>query len=188
MPKTLVTAPSGYPVTLTEAKTHLRVTNTDDDAYINAIINAATAEAETYTRRALLTQTWDVFLDGFSDSMEMPKGQLQSATISYVDSGGATQTLATSVYTVDTDSDPGVIRLAYGQSWPSVHDQANAVTIRIVCGYGNASDIPMPIRQAILLQIAHLYEAREPVVFGASVDAIPMSYESLLSSYRIWTF
>jgi len=188
MQKTLVTAPDSYPVTLTEAKDHLRVTTTVSDAYITALINAATESAETYTRRALITQTWDVFIDEFSDTMEMPKGVLQSATITYVDTDGATQTLDTSVYTVDTDSDPGVIRLAYGQSWPSTRDQAHAVTIRIVCGYGAASDVPITIRQAMLIHISHLYESREPVIIGTSVTSVPMSYDSLLLPYRVMRF
>jgi uncharacterized phiE125 gp8 family phage protein len=188
MPSTLDTAPSGYPVTLSEAKAHLRVLVTDDDAYISGLIKAATAEVENYTSRALLTQTWDVFLDCFKTEMEMPKGPLQSATITYVDIDGATQTLAASVYTVDANNDPGFIRLAYGQSWPSVRDQVNAITVQIVCGYGNKAAVPMPIKQAMLIHIAHLYEMREVTISGTIIASVPMSYESLLSAYRVVRF
>lgn len=189
MPTTVVTAPTTYPISLSEAKAHLRVTESDDDIYITALIKAATAEAETFTQRALMTQTWDVFSDYFCSMMEMPKGPLQSVTsVKYIDTDGTQQTEAASVYTVDTDSDPGIVRLAYNQSWSSVRDQANAVTIRIVAGYGNAAAVPMPIKQAMLIHVAHLYESREPAIIGATVAMMPMSYESLLSSYRVMRF
>lgn len=65
MPSRQTTAPSVEPVSLIEAKAHLRVDVTDDDGYISALIVAARQAAETITRRALITQSWAVTLDQF---------------------------------------------------------------------------------------------------------------------------
>ena len=190
MPKTLITAPTVEPVSLVEAKEHLNVTSSDDDALIDSLIIASREYVENYLQRALATQTWDIFLDAFSNKMEISLPPLQSITsIKYIDTDGNEQTLSSSIYSVDTAAEPGIIRLAYNQSWPSTRPDANAVTIRAVCGYGNSwNDIPKAITQAIKLLIGHWYEVREPVVIGTITGNIPFTVESLLYPYRIIRF
>lgn len=188
MPKKIVTAPSVWPVSLTEAKTHLRVFTPDEDAYINGLIKSATADVEDHIQRALITQTWDVFFDCFSDEMELPKAPLQSITsVEYIDTDGAEQTEAASIYSVINAGDeklPGELHLAYGQSWSSVRDQANAVTIRIVCGYGNAATVPEPIKSALKIKIELL---RGDLMPGDAKD-MERTYENLLKPYRVVSF
>jgi hypothetical protein len=58
-------APSAEPVTLLEAKAHLRVDVTDDDLLITNLISAARVHAENVCRRAFVTQKWDLYLDSF---------------------------------------------------------------------------------------------------------------------------
>lgn len=65
MPIQIVTAPAAEPVSLTEAKAHLRVDVADDDLLIGALIVAARQHAETITRRVLVTQSWKMTLDQF---------------------------------------------------------------------------------------------------------------------------
>ena len=52
-------------MSLTEAKLHLRVEVTDDDALITALISAARQYAETLTQRQFVTATWKLVLDSF---------------------------------------------------------------------------------------------------------------------------
>jgi len=67
MPSKLVSPPSIEPVTLAEAKLHLRVESamTDDDALITALITSARMLGEQITRRAFITQSWQTVLDTF---------------------------------------------------------------------------------------------------------------------------
>ena len=125
---TLNTAPSAEPVSIAEAKIQCRVDGSDDDVYLSSFcIPTARGRAERYLSRALISQTWDLYLDRFPQTIVVPRPPLQSATITYVDVDGATQTLATGIYTVDTDSEPGLIYQAYDQDWPSTRDVEKAV-------------------------------------------------------------
>lgn len=188
----LITAPAVEPITLAEARAHLRATATDEDALIQAWIIAARRRAESITWRALCTQTWDWFLDAFpcsGEALEVPFPPLQSVTsISYVDDAGATQVLATSEYQVDSKAQPGRIAEAYSKTWPSTRVQMNAVTVRFVAGYGLADKVPWEIRAAMLLMVGHFYEHREDVSVGNIVNVMPRSADDLLAPYRIVRF
>jgi uncharacterized phiE125 gp8 family phage protein len=188
MPKVLTTAPTEEPVSLDEVKAHVLVDHSADDIYLNSLIVAARMHVENYLQRALVTQTWDLYLDAFPDEIEIPLPPLVSIThIKYYDTGGTLQTLSESNYTVDTYSQPGRVVLAYSCSWPATRSIINAVTIRFVAGYGAASAVPRHIRQAILLKVADLYENRGDVAAGefASIDVLERAMESLLGADRI---
>src|SRR5688500_11691380 len=110
------TAPPGTePVTLDEAKAHLRVTTADDNTLITALIAAARQLVEDFTNRSLITQTWEWRLDAFpSWTLCVPQAPLVSVTsIQYVDPSGVTQVLANTEYLVDAQSQPGRITPAY---------------------------------------------------------------------------
>lgn len=190
---TLITAASDFPVSVDEAKSHLRVEVADDDALISTLIQSATGFAEEFLRRRLMVETWEDWLDGFADEMILRNSPAPSVTsIAYVDSAGITQTLDSSTYTVEAPAGPNpsrtVVRLAYGQSWPATRDQANAVRVRYSAGYANAAAVPPAIRSAILLTIGHLYGNREDVVVGTIAAPLPRGADYLLRPYRLWEF
>lgn len=190
MALSLVTAPATEPITVAEAKLHLRVDGADEDLLIQSLIAAARAYAEAFTHRALITQTWDLKLGAFPcGDIWLPKPPVSSVTsISYVDANGDTQTWASSNYTADLPSGPearmGRITPAYSVSYPTTRDVVNAVTVRFVCGYGAASAVPDAIRHAMRMMVAHWYEQREPVNIGNITTVLPMTVESLLWPYK----
>lgn len=193
MPLVLQTAPTTEPVTTAEAKTHLRVTISDDDTYIGTLITVARRHVETITGRALINQTWDYFLDNFpsGDKIVIPLPRLSSVTsVKYTDKDNVQTTFAASKYIVDTNNEPGQIVLAYGESWPTFTPRPiNAVEIRFVAGYGSgAASVPEGIKQAMLLLIAHWYENREPINIGNIVTEIPETANALLWPYRVLQF
>ena len=158
----LVTGPTTEPLTLTEAKAHLRVTTTDDDTYIAALIVAAREAAEQRTGRALFTQTWLRTLDSFPDAIVLRRSPIQSVSfVKYVDTAGTLQTLAPAAYAVDTENEPGWVVPAYGYSWPVTYSTINAVTVQYLAGWSSAGAIPQTIKQWMLMRIGALYEIRE---------------------------
>lgn len=185
----VVTPPADEPVSLAEAKKHCRIDAPADDGLLTGYILGARQWAETYLRRALCTQTLELTLDCWPDTIVLPRPPHQSVTsISYVDGAGATQVLASSEYQVDLSSDSlaARIRPAYGKTWPTIRlDTFNAITVRYVAGYGgNPSNCPDAIRSAVLLLLGHLYEHREDVVIGTISSELPRGAKALMDPYR----
>lgn len=185
----LISEPSEEPVTLEEAKNHLKVDMADDDSLITALIRTAREHAEAITRRALITQTWELSLDNWpaGNEITIPLPPLQSVdSIKYTDSAGVEHMLDLNICIVDTFSEFGRIVLKRDYSWPSETLQAaDAVHIRFTAGYGNAEDVPQPIKQAILLMIGWWYEQRETAIVGSVAREVPMAAEALLWPYRV---
>ncbi len=187
----LVTAPATEPVTTAEAKAHMRVTTADDDAYIASLIVAARTHAEMITRRAFITQTWDLFQDHFEgNEIHLPNAPLVSVTtVKYIDVDGVLQTYSDSNYTVHQfSSAPGEVELDLDQVWPVTKMVDNAVVTRFVAGYGAAAAVPQPIKQAILMAVAHWYENRESTIVGVTIMEVPQATRMLLASYRVTGF
>lgn len=189
-----ITAPTVEPVSLAQAKKHLRVTDDDEDALIETAIRASRRNAERFLGRALVTQTWELVIDEFPDAeIKIPLPPLQSVlSIKYDDGSGVEQTLDTADYDVDAASEPGWVVPA--SSWPSTIDAINAVRIRFVCGYppdttnspGDlVGNIPDDICHAILLNLGSLYAHRETVVIGQTVQSLSWGAEQLLRMHRI---
>lgn len=190
MSLTLFTAPSVEPITLQEAKDHLRVDGTTDDALISALIQAARQHIDGrdgWLGRALMTQTWDYTLDEFPDTdyIPLPLAPVQSITsITYTDTNGTSQTFSSGNYALGADLDWSPrVNLGYDKSWPSTRTIPDAVTVRFVAGYANAASVPAPIKAALLMMIGHLYEHRESVA-DKELSEVPMAVQSLLMPYR----
>ena len=93
------------------------------------------------------------------------------------------------LYAVDTDSEPGLVVPAYGESWPSARDEVNAVRVRFVAGYGDASDVPAAIKTWIKMRVGTLYVNSTTIVTGTIVEALKRDYvDGLLDPYRVITF
>lgn len=180
--------PASEPVSLDEAKLHLRMDGDDEDDFIAGLLAAAREYFEETTRRSLISQTWRLSLGEWPDEIELPKPPLQSVTsITYKDDSGAQTTLNSSVYLVDTDSEPGRIVLASGQSWPSgTLYPVNPIQVTYVAGYGDeGAAVPERMKQAIKLLLGHWYENREDTI-TATIKNIPMGVESLIFLNRAY--
>lgn len=188
----LVAAPTIDPVSIAEARAHLRVDESADDGLIAGYILAARAYIEAVTGLALISQTFEMTLHDFPSKIELPRAPVSSITsIQYYDTADALQTLPSSFYEIDTARVPAVIQLADGYDWPTVDDRVAAVVVRFVAGYGaTPGSIPEPIRLAILLIVGHFYANREQVVVGAGLTAsqLPMGVDALVAPYKVHGF
>lgn len=193
-------APTVEPLSLIEAKSHLRVDIGDDDTLISSRIKAAREEAETATNRQFITATWQLKLDHFpyagysteaidcEGSIRLPRAPIATASqvaITYIDTAGVSQTLATTVYGVDIATEPGRVFLLYNQTWPSTRGQKRAVTITYVAGYGTTStSVPERARSLVALMLSDLYENRE-TTYGAGVTTQNQTVQRLVSALRV---
>lgn len=204
----LITGPIEEPVTLDEIKVHLKAVSgvSDEDDYLTGLISAARREAEKFTRRAFLTQTWEQYLDAFpgtgSDSVRynrsldrhcihVLKPRLQSVvSLKYLDPSGTQQTMPSTDYTVDIGMEPGRIATKIGVSWPATARLPQAVVIQFVAGYADTTEEALAhdpgfntIKLAIMQLVGHWYFNREPVVAG-QVVTLPLHVQQLLYSAR----
>ena len=186
----LITDATEEPITLDEAKDHLRVDGDDENALIMGYIKAARRQCEMVSRRAFVTQTWELALEGWRrcDYIELPKPPLASvASVKYTDSAGVEWTMSGADYVVDTYRQPGRVMLGYSKAWPSVTLRPGpSVVVRYVAGYGMPAAVPETYKQAIKLLVGHYYENREAIVIQAGVVAtqVPMAVDALLMTDR----
>lgn len=202
-----IAGPATEPLTLAEAKDHLRLTNSAEDALVSSLVLAARSYAELYLRRYLIRRsiafalrsfpTPDRWLSGDSASgcaILVPGGVTQSVdAIAYADTDGVTRTLDASAYAVDAAREPAWIVPATGTAWPHAtagigRSAGSGVLVTATVGYGDeTSDVPEPIRHAIRLIVGHFYENREGVVLptGQLPTEPPMATHALLAPYRL---
>lgn len=182
------TEPAVEPLAIEDARQHLRVWDTAEDVYIDSLIVAAREWCENYLRRSLVTSTWKQTLNRFPPCgvIEIARPNLISVeSVQYVDGDGATQTLPSSQYAVDTHATPGRVMRGYGVTWPTIRTSGtpNPVTINYTSGYGSSADnVPQSVKHAMLLMIGHWYENRETVVIGKAANHVPEAAKSLLAT------
>tara|TARA_R100001510_G_C7621316_1_gene182179 strand:- start:510 stop:1139 length:630 start_codon:yes stop_codon:yes gene_type:complete len=183
----LKTGPTSTAISLAEAKAFLRVDSDydDDDTYITSLIDVGTQVVEEFTRRRLITQTYNIFYDEFPPYIDLQVGEVASVThVKYYDTDNSLQTLAASNYDVDTKVRPGRIYQSNTGDFPNTYERPNAVEVEFVVGSA-ASDVPAPIVQAMYIVIGRYYENRQDVVTGTIASELPLMVEHLLTPYRL---
>ncbi len=186
------TAPTVEPVTLAEAKAHLRVDTATDDSYIATLITAAREWVEEYLDRALVHQQYVMRLDSFPYEFELPRppmatsGTATAVVVTYTLGDDSTATLSSTQYRVDRNATPGVVRQLRAGTWPGNLDDQNAVTVTWWAGYGaSGTSVPAAIRHAILMLVGHWYDgSRSGVVMGSISKEVEFGVKSLLDSQR----
>ena len=200
--------PTYSPVTLSEAKIHCRVDETDEDALISSLIVAATNYAQEIIQRQIMPASYVLALDGFPrgvrndncssaidgrDILLPYAGALAVASIAYLDTDGASQTVASADYVLSAASKPSRIALAYAQVWPDSYAQIDAVTVTYTAGFIASTEnetvqqdgVPEPIKLAIKLLVSHWFENREAQIIGTVSNSIGFAVDALLSPYKI---
>jgi uncharacterized phiE125 gp8 family phage protein len=185
MAKKLVVANNKSPVSLDEAKSHLRYTDTDEDKHILGLIRSATEQAELFTGRSFMPQTWEYYQDRFTPCIELPRSPVIFVTsVQYIDTAGILQTIDISDYFVDDVSEPA--RIVPDNGWNvSADNRPNAVKITFVAGYADKCSVPDSIKHAIMIMVADMFEHRESFVVGTISSTLPLTAENLLWPYKV---
>jgi uncharacterized phiE125 gp8 family phage protein len=185
------TQPAVEPVTLAEAKEHLRVDISTDDALISAIVKASREFCEEYLDRSLVYTQWTMRMDAIPWEIELPRppvaqaGTTTATVVTYTLETQATATLDTSTYRVDRTATPGVIRTVYAGTWPSHLFDENSVSVTWWGGYGaDGTAVPAAVRSAMLMMIGSLYEHRSAVLAGSISKEIEFGVKALLDTQR----
>jgi uncharacterized phiE125 gp8 family phage protein len=175
------------PITLQQAKDHVRQVFADDDALITGLITTARQMVEGRTQRALVPTDKVLALDVWPcDAIVLPwppfVALASTDAITYTDQDGAPQTLDPSLYRVNTHTEPVRITRANQATWPAPLTQEAGILVSYSVGYATPDDVPAPLKQWMLLAIGALYDNREQIAVmpRAAFTTIPDDFMSLL--------
>jgi len=163
----LVTPPAVEPLTAAEVRSRLGLPDSVSDAVLAALITSARQEVDGVDGclgRALISQTWDLLLDGFLCEIMLPLPPLQSVTeIGITNAEGEETIISPSAYRVLFETPARIIPARSAGGWPAGASGRQSVRVRFVAGYGAAgTDVPEPIRQAIVLKVGYLRSMLRP--------------------------
>lgn len=186
-----VSAPVAMPVSLAEAKAHLRVDHNDDDALITALIAAAVDHLDGWTGilgRCLVEQEWRQDFDAFALCLPLPLGPV----IEIVGVASGADTMDASAYSLKTDAG-GRSRVEFSGisvSGPvSVTYRAGYATIPEVPADGETpavpaqSTVPPALKVAILLLVSNWY-ANHEVSSAPVMIELPFAVSAFVAPYR----
>lgn len=181
MPIKDLTPPSAEPINLDYAKIFLRVDTASEDALIADLIVSARMRVEQMIRASLITRRHVYATDKLSDAgLYINHGPVTAVhEVRAVNKEGEETILAPTDYRVDLRSVPARICLVSPRRFCDYG--AQSVEAELDAGYGAAaSDVPMPLRQAVMLLLAQSYEHRDK----DSYPPVPMMVDALLMPYR----
>lgn len=160
----IITPPKVEPVSIDEAKQHLRIVDSDDDIIVASMIKQAREFCEDFQNRKYITQTLELVLDGFPEdnyiSFDSCSPIQNVESIKYYDTDGQEHVFDSNNYIADLDSFVNRIVLGYCKLWPLIPLQpANAVRIRFTAGFGDdAEAVPETVKWAMVLHMRLLYD------------------------------
>lgn len=175
------------PVSLAEAKAHLRIDGAAEDLLVGALLTTARAHIETAYALALMTQSWALFVDRWPDSGVVHVPLSPFAALGAVRAHGVTgqiTSLPDTAISVDPHARPARLVRTASLVLPPDLRPTNGIEIGFTAGFGAApGDVPAPIRQAILLLTAHWFEHRIPDA-GGDGTRLPAAIADLIAPWR----
>ncbi len=184
MASVLVTPPAIEPVSLAEAKAHLRITHADEDALISTLIVSARRIVEARTGLLLIEQEWTCYLDDWPDDgvIAIPLSPVSAVEdLSVFGENDTPAVIDPAHYYVDVASRPSRLMLRGSRVWARPGRIGNGIAIAVTAGFGTtAVAVPEALRQAILLLVAHWHEHRG----NAEPPALPLTLDALTQPFR----
>jgi len=156
----LYVAATTLPISVADAKSHLRVTHSDHDNLIEDLIWGGVKQFEKRANVCLSSQSWKAFLSKGYEFIELWKYPVTGiSVIQYYDSDNALQTLSTGSYFDNIDAGstgydprPAVVTVT---SMPATYTRDDAFIITFTAGY---STIDYDVKQAVLSWVYRKYE------------------------------
>ncbi len=180
----LLAGPATEPISLAEAKAYLRIDDGAEDALIETLIGAARLHVEGVTGRALIAQSWRLVLDCWPDGgvVRLPVGPFRSlsAVTAYDDAGDGHEIILAQF----ADAPDRLILPQRVAGMPFLRAR-QGIEIDYVAGYGEAAeDVPVDIRQALLVLVAYWHEHRDAVLVAGSGAVVPAGFDRIVGPYR----
>lgn len=185
---TLITPPADLPVALEEFKAQAVIDYDDDDTLANTLLTAAAAHLDGYTGilgRCMVSQGWAQGYQDWAWRLRLPFPDVSEVSVSYRDADGAVQSVDSSLFEVVEGAGGPWVCFKDAFTDPSLDDdRAAPVTVSFTAGYGAASEVPAPLKVAVMMLAAHWYASREAVSTGANPATVPLGFDAIIAPYR----
>jgi hypothetical protein len=148
----------GLPISLSTAKSFLKIIVSTDDAIIQKIIEGVAIFAERHTNRELRNNSWFAYSNSFEHCFEIRRAPIASInSLEYV-KDGVSNIVDSSTYELDNSGMYPILKLSNGKSWPTdVDEVSDAVRIKFST---RADRRVQEIELSMLRHISDLYENR----------------------------
>lgn len=178
-----ITAPLLEPVSLDYAKVFLRVDNNDEDALISDFIRAARQRVEALINAALIARPKRFTTSRLSGrGVFINYGAVIEVTAVRLRGGEVDADIPLTSIIINLRCQPPAITLKDRASFAAYDSAADSLEIDFIAGHGESpDDVPMPLRQAVLLLLAQSYEYRGQ---AEAPPTVPMMVDALLMPYR----
>ena len=178
--------PAAEPITLAEAKAHLRLDTSDEDALLTALIRTARLYLEAETGLCLIARLLRLYLDDWPDGkvIQIARGPVQSIEmVTVYDALGMPVEADVAGYALDGAAQPA--RLVLPER-PASERALNGIEIDFSAGFGESgADVPDTLKRALLLHVAAMYELRGVLTLDEQPGAMPQGYDRLVAPYRL---
>jgi uncharacterized phiE125 gp8 family phage protein len=176
--------PASEPVAVADVCTFLRIDDAEAVADIQNRIARARAYIEDMTGRAIISQTWKLFLT------EWPRGCTQQEraliiirppvvsveSVKYYPADGSAQTtLDQAVYGAFVGVEPACLYLKSGQVWPAVAQRPDAIEVSFTAGAEDSTTVSPTIVSAILIKIKEEHDGLSDPEIRALENLIEMN-------------
>lgn len=201
-------APAVVPVSLDEAKAHLRVTASGEDDLIASLVDAAVSHIDGWNGvlgRCLINQDWRASYCDWPacGTIELPFPNVSAVTVKYSDADNSEQTVSSSQYQLLECPIGSCVIFNQTFTWPNLYPyREDRVRVDLTAGYGTAAEnVPQALRQAILLHVSKDYwsakqnpflsqvrvegvSERRYIVSDVSMNTISRSIDALIGPFR----
>jgi uncharacterized phiE125 gp8 family phage protein len=167
-------------VTLAEARAHLKVDHDYENELIKNIVRAAIVSAENYTGLSIFNNAVVIGRAAFDTEVRLVRGPVidREVTVSYRD--GEALVPLPDKYVYFEDFEGPFMKLVDSDFTIELPVRPDAVQFAYSVGMEKAT-LPLPIRQAVLLMVADMYEFRTD-----RTEIINRSSMALMRPYRVW--
>lgn len=180
-----LSGPAVEPLTLSEAKAHLRIADAVEDTYLAGLIRVAREHLERATGLVATNQSFRLHLDSVSEDgmIQILKGPVQTIdAIRVYDAAGQPKTVSLQGIVVERGSMPARLSTPPGLI---AAQGVNGIDIDFTAGFGaTGNEVPDTIRRALLLHVAQMFEYRGAVTVADQPAVLPDGYDRLLDPFR----
>ncbi|MFP5075733.1 hypothetical protein ACLE20_00330 [Rhizobium sp. YIM 134829] len=178
--------PPAEPLTLAEARAHLRLDQTAEDGLVASLIRAVRLHLERETGLALISRPFRLYLDAWPQGrvLEIARGPVRSIeAMTVYKADGLPAAVNLTGFTLDGRARPARLFLP---AVPATEKAINGIEIDLTAGFGDTgTDAPETLRRAMLLHLTQLFAFRGAVAVEDQPAAVPAGYDRLIAPFRL---